>query len=108
MDGHHYGFIVTFATAQARDASLNDPNHRPVAQAIGAAAAADCRLRHLSQPGSHLLGTRTDQTPGPAHGSRSPSGSTCKPTVQRALMRGSQRPEGEPYAGAVRSGNPWF
>ena len=38
VDGHHYGFIVTFATAQARDASLNDPNHRPVAQAIGAAA----------------------------------------------------------------------
>jgi len=38
VHGQHYGFIVTFATAQARDASLNDPNHRPVAQAIGAAA----------------------------------------------------------------------
>jgi hypothetical protein len=37
-DGHHYGFIVTFATPPARDASLNDPNHRPVAEAIGAAA----------------------------------------------------------------------
>jgi Stress responsive A/B Barrel Domain len=32
------GFIVTFATPQARDAYLNDPNHRPVAEAIGAAA----------------------------------------------------------------------
>jgi len=32
------GFIVTFATPQARDADLNDPNHRPVAEAIGAAA----------------------------------------------------------------------
>jgi hypothetical protein len=37
-DGHHYGFIVTFATPPARDASLNDSNHRPVAEAIGAAA----------------------------------------------------------------------
>jgi hypothetical protein len=37
-DGHHYGFIVTFATPPARDASLNDPNHRSVAEAIGAAA----------------------------------------------------------------------
>ena len=37
-DGYHYGFIVTFATLQARDAYLNDPNHRPVAEAIGAAA----------------------------------------------------------------------
>jgi len=37
-DGYHYGFIVTFATLQARDAHLNDPNHRPVAEAIGAAA----------------------------------------------------------------------
>jgi hypothetical protein len=26
--GHHYGFIVTFATPQARDVYLNDPNHR--------------------------------------------------------------------------------
>jgi Stress responsive A/B Barrel Domain len=37
-DGYHYGSIVTFATPQARDAYLNDPNHRPVAEAIGAAA----------------------------------------------------------------------
>jgi Stress responsive A/B Barrel Domain len=37
-DGFDYGFIVTFATAQARDAYLDDPVHRPVAQAIGAAA----------------------------------------------------------------------
>jgi hypothetical protein len=27
-EGYHYGFIVTFAMPQARDASLNDPNHR--------------------------------------------------------------------------------
>jgi Stress responsive A/B Barrel Domain len=33
-DGYHYGFIVTFAMPQARDAYLNDPNHRPVAEAI--------------------------------------------------------------------------
>lgn len=31
-------FIVTFATPQARDDYLNDPNHRPVAEAMGAAA----------------------------------------------------------------------
>ena len=37
-DGYHYGFIVAFATLQARDAYLNDPNHRPVAEAIDAAA----------------------------------------------------------------------
>jgi hypothetical protein len=38
-DGYHYGFIVTFAAPQARDAPyLNDPNHRPVAEAIRAAA----------------------------------------------------------------------
>jgi hypothetical protein len=37
-DGYDYGFVVTFATAQARDAYLNDPSHRPVADAIGAAA----------------------------------------------------------------------
>ena len=37
-DGYHYGFVVTFATPQARDAYLNDQNHRPVAEAIGAAA----------------------------------------------------------------------
>jgi hypothetical protein len=37
-DGYHYGFVVTFASPQARDAYLSDPNHRPVAEAIGAAA----------------------------------------------------------------------
>ena len=31
-------FVVTFATAEARDAYLDDPSHRPVAEAIGAAA----------------------------------------------------------------------
>jgi hypothetical protein len=36
--GYDYGFVVTFATAQARDANLDDPSHRPVAGAIGAAA----------------------------------------------------------------------
>ena len=37
-DGYDYGFVITFVTAQARDAYLNDPSHRPVADAIGAAA----------------------------------------------------------------------
>ena len=37
-DCFDYGFVVTFATAQARDAYLDDPIHRPVAEAIGAAA----------------------------------------------------------------------
>jgi hypothetical protein len=38
-DGYHHGFIVTPATPQAaRDAYLNHSNHRPVAEAIGAAA----------------------------------------------------------------------
>jgi len=37
-DGYHYGFIISFATPLARDAYLNDPNHRPVAEAISAAA----------------------------------------------------------------------
>jgi hypothetical protein len=37
-DGHDYGFVVTFATAETRDAYLDDPRHRPVAKAIGAAA----------------------------------------------------------------------
>jgi len=36
VDG--YAFIVTFATPHARDAYLNDPNHRPIAEALGAAA----------------------------------------------------------------------
>jgi hypothetical protein len=38
-DGYDYGFVVTFATAQARDAYLDDPHHRPVAERIGSAAA---------------------------------------------------------------------
>jgi hypothetical protein len=33
-----YGFVVSFATGQARDAFLDDSSHRPVAEAIGAAA----------------------------------------------------------------------
>jgi Stress responsive A/B Barrel Domain len=37
-NGYDYGFVVTFATAQARDAYLDDPSHRPVAEVIGAAA----------------------------------------------------------------------
>jgi hypothetical protein len=37
-DGYHWGFSVTFATPETRDAYLNDPNHRPVADASGAAA----------------------------------------------------------------------
>ena len=36
--GYQYGFVVTFATAQARDEYLDHPVHRPVADAIGAAA----------------------------------------------------------------------
>jgi stress responsive alpha/beta barrel protein len=38
-NGYDYGFIITFATAQARDAYLTHPNHLPVADAIGRAAA---------------------------------------------------------------------
>jgi hypothetical protein len=37
--GHDYGFIITFATAAARDTYLDHPQHRPVADAIGQAAA---------------------------------------------------------------------
>ncbi len=37
-DGFDYGFVVTFASAQARDAYLDHPVHRPVAEAIDAAA----------------------------------------------------------------------
>jgi hypothetical protein len=37
-DGFEYGFVVTFASTQARDAYLDDPVHRPVAEAIGTAA----------------------------------------------------------------------
>jgi hypothetical protein len=38
-DGFDYGFIVTFATAHARDTYLTHPSHLPVAEAIGATAA---------------------------------------------------------------------
>ena len=38
-NGFQYGFVVTFATAQARDAYLTHPDHLPVAEAIGEAAA---------------------------------------------------------------------
>ena len=38
-NGYDYGFIVTFATAQARDTYLNHPSHLPVADAISKAAA---------------------------------------------------------------------
>ena len=37
-DGFDYGFVVTFATARGRTAYLDDPIHRPVAEAIGSAA----------------------------------------------------------------------
>ena len=37
-DGFDYAFVVNFATEQSRDAYLDDPVHRPVAEAIGAAA----------------------------------------------------------------------
>lgn len=34
-DGHDYGFVVTFDSAEARDAYLPDPRHRVVADGIG-------------------------------------------------------------------------
>lgn len=37
-DRYDYGFVVTFATTEARDAYLDDPSHRPVAEAISLAA----------------------------------------------------------------------
>jgi hypothetical protein len=37
-DGFDYGFVVTFAAVQARDAYLDHEVHRPVAETIGAAA----------------------------------------------------------------------
>jgi hypothetical protein len=37
-NGFDYGFVVTFDSEQARDAYLDDPVHRPVAESIGAAA----------------------------------------------------------------------
>ena len=38
-NGYDYGFVVTFATAEARNAYLTHPSHRPVAATIGDAAA---------------------------------------------------------------------
>ena len=38
-NGFHYGFVITFAGAPARDAYLTHPSHLPVAEAIGDAAA---------------------------------------------------------------------
>lgn len=38
-DGYDYGFVVGFASTQARDGYLVDPAHRPVADRIGEAAA---------------------------------------------------------------------
>jgi hypothetical protein len=38
-NGFDYGFVVTFASAQARDAYLTHPSHVPVAEAIGDGAA---------------------------------------------------------------------
>lgn len=38
-NGYDYGFVVTFASAQARDVYLTHPAHLPVATAIGEAAA---------------------------------------------------------------------
>jgi Stress responsive A/B Barrel Domain len=38
-DGHDYGFVLTFATAGDRDGYLDNPRHRPVAEAIGRHAA---------------------------------------------------------------------
>jgi hypothetical protein len=37
-NGFDYGFVITFATAQARDTYLTHPSHLPVATAIGEAA----------------------------------------------------------------------
>lgn len=36
--GYDYGFVVTFDSAEARDAYLDHPVHRPVGEAIGASA----------------------------------------------------------------------
>jgi hypothetical protein len=33
-DGHDYGFVVTFDSAEARDSYLVDPRHREVAEEI--------------------------------------------------------------------------
>jgi hypothetical protein len=37
-NGYDYGLVVTFDSASARDVYLDHPAHRPVAEAIGAAA----------------------------------------------------------------------
>jgi hypothetical protein len=37
-NGFDYGFVITFATAQARDIYLTHPAHLPVAEAIGVAS----------------------------------------------------------------------
>ena len=34
-DGHDYGFVLTFDSAEARDAYLPDPRHQVVAEEIG-------------------------------------------------------------------------
>ncbi len=34
--GHEYGFVVTFESPTARNAYLDDPHHRPVAEVIRA------------------------------------------------------------------------
>lgn len=36
--GYDYGLVVTFASAQARDTYLDHPEHRPVAEVIGASS----------------------------------------------------------------------
>ncbi|WP_344801217.1 Dabb family protein [Microlunatus ginsengisoli] len=38
VEGFDFGFVVTFATADDRDAYLDHPVHRPVAEAIRRAA----------------------------------------------------------------------
>jgi hypothetical protein len=37
-EGFDYGFVVSLVNARARDAYLDDPRHRPVAEVINAAA----------------------------------------------------------------------
>ena len=38
-NGFDYGFVITFTSAQTRDAYLTHPSHLPIAEAIGTAAA---------------------------------------------------------------------
>lgn len=81
-DGYQDGLIVTFATPEARDGYLT--TRSPLGRrGDWRGRRADRRLRHLTQPGSHLLTTRTNQTLDPAHGSL-----PCKPTPHRAFARG--------------------